>query len=374
MADPRALLIFVSGPQKGQRKALPGGIVRAGRSPSFGVHLTEDYVSREQMQFALTDDGWTVENLSVGNPTRINGKKYRTGRKVLLDTGDVLGAGMDTEILFVAPGDDAEEAYHAWLARADAVEAPEAPATAQVIGAVQPGDQTEKAVVVQPLAPEKPEEPAEAEEEQPPEPAGELTEEEEEARRRKAKVKKYTILFGVYFAVIIGFFVVLSKLRPAGPDTPRGRPPELTKLDIDEIIESSRFNRRANELACQKALHEAVRLYRAKRVDDGNLYRSIKQFKLATAYNPTGTLYDPEHSRMFLDAKKELLRAVWETYEEALRQSHARAWRKASVLFEDLLRMIPAKDHPAEQHNKLFDNIVDHSTYAKTQLARRRRR
>ena len=28
MPDPRALLIFVGGPQQSQRKALPGGIIR----------------------------------------------------------------------------------------------------------------------------------------------------------------------------------------------------------------------------------------------------------------------------------------------------------------------------------------------------------
>lgn len=370
MPDPRALLIFVAGPQEGQRKALPGGIVRAGRSPTVGVQLAEDYVSREQMQFALTDDGWTFENLSANNPTRINGKRYRTGRKVLLDTGDVIGAGIETQILFVAPGDDAEAAYNAWLGRPDATESPEGPPAAEVIGEVHSAGKPPEATVLQPLPAETPEE-AEKADQAPPEEPQELNEEQEEALRRKAKVKKYAILFSVYLAVIIGFFVVLNKVRPADPEAPGGRPPELRKLDIQEVIESNKFERRPNELASQKALMEAERLWRAKRVDEGNLYRSIKQFKLSIAYSPTRALADPEHAGMFLEAKTELLRAVWETYEEALRRTHAKAWRDAKTLFECLLRMIPAKDHPPEPQNRLFDNIVRHITYAQNQLARR---
>ena len=263
MPDPRALLIFVGGPQQSQRKALPGGIIRAGRSPAAGVQLTEDYISREQMQFTLTDDGWTLENLSAPNPTRINGKKYRKSQKVLLDTGDVIAAGLETQILFVAPGDDAEEALTAWLGRTEEAPAPEGPAEAEVIGEVEPGEAT-RAPLIQPLPAESPKQ--QQAEEEPEEEAGPLSEEEEEALKRKAKVKKYTILFSVYLTVIIAFFIILNKVRPSGPEVVRGRPRELTKLDVEEVLDA-KFDPTPNELASRKALAEALRLWRAKRVE-----------------------------------------------------------------------------------------------------------
>jgi len=368
MADPRALLIFVGGPQEGQRKALPGGIIRAGRSPTTGVQLTEDYISREQMQFTLTDDGWTIENLSSGNPTRINDKKYRKSQKVLLDTGDVIAAGLETKVLFVGPGDDAEDALNAWLGRPDEAPSPDEPRAAEVIGEADPGQPITTAPVVR-TPPAQTPEPAEPEEE--PE---DLTEEEEEALNRKAKVKKYTILFSVYLMVIIAFFIVLNKVRPPGPVVAKGRPTELTKLDVEDVLET-KIDPTPNEAASRKALAEAVRLWRAKRVDEGNLYRCIKQFKLCIAYSPSRALSDPKNARVFYEVKKELGAAVWEIYEEALRQSHAKAWRKSKILFERLLRMVPAKDHPfPEKSNRLFDNIVAHITYAQNHLTRKRTR
>ena len=77
MGGPRPELVFLSGPQAGERAVLMADIVEAGRSPSCDVHLTEQHASRRQMQFQLTPDGWAVENLSV-NRIRINGKRYNT--------------------------------------------------------------------------------------------------------------------------------------------------------------------------------------------------------------------------------------------------------------------------------------------------------
>ena len=56
-----------------------------------------------------TADGWIMENLSA-NGTAVNGRRYKADKQILLATGDVIGVGMETEILFVAGGDDPAEA------------------------------------------------------------------------------------------------------------------------------------------------------------------------------------------------------------------------------------------------------------------------
>ena len=75
----------------------------------------EEAASREHIRFLFTHDGWVMENLSA-NGTLINNKRYKRDKKILLDTGDVLGVGLETKILYVAPGDDPEEALGAWRA------------------------------------------------------------------------------------------------------------------------------------------------------------------------------------------------------------------------------------------------------------------
>ena len=76
MPQNRAVLIFVSGPQKGERLSLPGGILLAGRSASAHILLAEQYASREQFRFQFTHDGWIVENIGT-SPVKINGKKFK---------------------------------------------------------------------------------------------------------------------------------------------------------------------------------------------------------------------------------------------------------------------------------------------------------
>ena len=112
MAEPCPELIFLSGPQRGERAAILQSPAVAGRSPQAEIILREQGASREQTRFELTREGWIMENLSA-NGTRVNGKRYKAGKKILLDTGDILGVGRDTEILYVAAGDDPDTALTA---------------------------------------------------------------------------------------------------------------------------------------------------------------------------------------------------------------------------------------------------------------------
>ena len=113
MAAARPELLFVRGPQAGQRVVLTTGQAVLGRSPECDVRLEEESASRRQVQFEMTAEGVVVENLS-SQGTLISGKRYKSGKRVLLDTGDVLAAGAVTEILFVAAGDDPEAALTAY--------------------------------------------------------------------------------------------------------------------------------------------------------------------------------------------------------------------------------------------------------------------
>ena len=113
MASARARLIFVDGPQRGDEVVLADNVVLAGRDPSAGVQFTEQYASRRQLRFELAVYGWTLENLST-NPIRVNGKKYKAAKKILLATGDVIAVAAETQILFTGPDDDPRDALDAY--------------------------------------------------------------------------------------------------------------------------------------------------------------------------------------------------------------------------------------------------------------------
>jgi len=379
MPPTRAVLVFVAGPQKGQRVVLPGGVVLAGRSPSAGLRLKEEYVSREQMRFAYTDDGWIVENLSASSRMRVNGKKYKSTKRILLDTGDVLGVGSETEILFVAPEDNADEALQAHLVEAAASEESLQAIPAEVIGEVEPGQEAPpgeaiyQAVPLDDKAKAEAHAKAQAEAKLIPEVETKSEKEEIEARQRKAKLKKYGIMFAVYAVVFIALIVLLSKLRKSDGPLGPGVPGILTRDEIADAI-NAKFDRTPNKAAAEVALKEALQRYRAKAFDEGNLYRSVKQFKLAIAYSFTHALRNPGDLRIFDEAKRELLKKVIRDYENAVTYERARDWRAAKRLFEKILRIVPARSPPeAELQNKIFDNSVSHITYVQTFLTKKKR-
>ena len=108
MADPRPELIVVRGPHDGERAVLMSDQAVVGRAAECDIQIRDETVSRRQLKFLLAPGGWVVENISA-NLVRINGKKYRTGRKAFLETGDVLRIGAETDILFISPGDDPDQ-------------------------------------------------------------------------------------------------------------------------------------------------------------------------------------------------------------------------------------------------------------------------
>ena len=57
----QAELIYVKGPQAGQRASLMSAVVTVGRGQQADVQLTEEHVSRKHFQLTLTQDGWVFE-------------------------------------------------------------------------------------------------------------------------------------------------------------------------------------------------------------------------------------------------------------------------------------------------------------------------
>lgn len=358
MAMGYAELIFVAGCQEGQRSVLMSNVAVAGRSQSADVQLREEYVSREQFRLTYTTAGWVVENLS-GNPIRINGKKYKRGKRVIVETGDVVGVGVETEILFVAQGDDAEEALaacraaHAAGEPAAPAEAAQAPATAEKEG---------ERVEMPPAEDQVGEQPQEA-----PAPAAEpeavQDEESAEAVQRKAKLKKYGIMFGVYVGLLIAGAILVNWLV-RGPDTTA----PLVRLSPPQIELALRAEPRHKGLdpgAAAKALRDAKAMYQDAAVKDGNLYKSIKYFRLHLAYK-RGQFDTVEDERLYQQAVDELVDKVQIKYHNAVLFEKDKRWREARLLFEELLRVVPAKSEPEpERYNRLFDNVKDHLVYVR---------
>ena len=382
MAGNRAVLIFLAGPQRGQRVSLVGGTILAGRSPDAGLRLTEQYVSREQMQFQLSPDGWTVQCLS-SRRTRINGKKYKRGKRVLLDTGDVLSVGMETEILFVAPGDDPDAALDRYISEGGLDDEPAAAAAAEVIGVALADDvraaraagpktaEIPPATVAQP-----PPIPVAVETHQEPDEDEELSEEVLEERKRKAKLKKYLIFFLVYGGAITGVIVLVKSLQTSETTTDMpGLPRVMSKEEIREVV-NAKLNYKSDTIASAKYLLQARAFWRDRNVAIGNVYRCVKHCRVSLAYSRSGALTNPEDLSMYREAKKLLLDNVWGTYDAATTASRQGDWARAKFLFEDVQRMVPAREPPAERDDRIFRNVVKHIIFVQGKLdaAKKKRR
>lgn len=348
-------LIFVAGCQEGQRSALMSNIAVVGRSQSADIQLREEYVSREQFRLTFTTDGWVVENLS-DNPIRIDGKKYKRGKKVIVETGDVVAVGAETQILFVGHGDDAEEALaalratHAVKGGVGPAEGAEAPAPDEAEGEQAAAPPAEGEV------PEEPQEPPEGEAE------ADQVEESPEAIQRKAKLKKYGIMFGVYIGLMIGGVFVVKWLRGGGPVTTT-RLVFLKRRQIERTLRAEPKRKRRNPIAAGKMLQQAKAKYRDAAVVDGNLYKSVKYFKLHLAYQQ-GPFVNVDDERLYDRAMDELVEKVQKKYENAVLFEKNKEWRKASLLFDELHRIVAAKGEPEpEEKNLIFDNVTRHLVY-----------
>ena len=333
-----AELVFVEGPQEGQRTLLTSSTMVAGRSPQSDLTLDEPYVSRRQFQFTNTTEGWVVENIS-DTPIRINGKKYKRGKKILLDTGDVISVGMATEILFVSGSDQAQQAMDEYR-------------LANPEGEPEPA---EKPAVKTP----KPKRTEKSRKSKPPEPKTD----------RSDKLQKYAVMFTIYLVVIVAGAIFLKMHLSTRSKTSTDAPGRLTLPQIERILKAPVGTKIMVKdlLAANNALEQARQTYHDAAVKDGNLYKSVKYFKLYLAYK-RGTFEERRDEQMFRLATSELVDKVQHKYRNAVIHEKDKNWLQARMLFEELLRIVPAKDKPhPEPDNAIFDNIKEHFVYVRNQ-------
>jgi hypothetical protein len=341
-------------------------IVTVGRGQQADVQLTEEHVSRKHFQLTLTEDGWVFENISTLR-SRVNGKKYKSGKKIILDTGDVIAVGSATELLFVATGDDTEAALIAYRqsgARKGKPRSAAAPAPAAVAD-----QQMEPSGTPQPDGAEVLEEikPAAAVEE---EEEAELDSEELAALEQKAKYKKYGTVFGVYIALLVVFVVVLVTLVPRrGPRREDGKPDLMNRDQIENAI-TVKLRKDRNPVEAGNALDKALLALEDTHEID-YLYRSLYWFKLSRAY---GAVLSTEDDKHFNSVKKLLTTQVQERYFNACAQEGDHKYVIAFNLFQRLLKMLPLIDRQDEK-NEFRKNIRAHMAYInrKQQSANRRR-
>ncbi len=317
-----------------------------GRGSGADVLFSEEFISRSQARYEHLQAGPTLENLSVRG-TWINGKRYKSGKQVLLETGDLIGAGQDTQILFVAAGDDPETAlaiYREYIA------------TGRDAFGRRPSP--EKA------APEPLPEPPE------PEPSGEEDDQqargEAESRRpsemsaaervdaeQKARRRKIAIGLGIYLGAIIVIAIIL-KARTAGKDESLPIPPRLTGEKIAEFIRTP-VRRTPNPLREEEELEKAVGLYQQYGLSDSyHLYDCLGAFKEALAYNGKGYFDKPEHDQMYRAVLNRLTEMVKSRYDNAYLLEMAGEWEQAEREFFEILRIY------RDQSGELFENIQAH--------------
>lgn len=350
MSDPRPELIFISGPQKDQRAVIMKNVVILGRSPSADIVIAEEHASRRQVRFEVADDGWIVENLSK-NPIQINGKKYKPGKQVLLETGDVLGVGLETEILFVDAGDDPDIALSAWL---DTHAEPE-PVEIAPDTAVEP-----------PPEPEPLEHPsAETPKSEPPKTAEIEKTEDPIAAERKAKMKKYAIGGAIYLAAMIVLVVVLVSMKKDGTIGPKGQPRRLTNEQIEEALDYKITDKPESLVSAQEELKNAINYYQTIDDKDGNLYLCVRSFKLYLAYSETHVFEKSHHEDMYKRANSELVDQVVKVYRSAYITEKKKLYYEAREIFRMLRQILPEWERGNPVSDVIRANVNKHVEYCK---------
>ena len=420
MPEPRPELIVVSGHQAGQRAVLMNDVGFVGRSSHCDMQIHEPFISRRHVKFQLAPGGWIVENTSP-KAIRVNGKKYMMGRKAFLETGDVLAVGAYTEILFVSQDADPEETLQRYRQAHPASQQPLAPLPvppefAADAPLTQEDDQ-EPLAPIQPVGPAGPDARVAAPPPRVPPPAPPPARvppptpvslamatpgpaEEEEAlndsdvvvemlddvlaptaedilaQERKAKLKKYGILFGIYAVVLVVGIALISHLRNRGEnddERPSGTVPQLTEEDISDVLRVQMPPRSNNATLAQDHLEQARRKF-VERRRKGNRYLCVQNYKLYLAYGGlNGTrAFTVNDERQYQLVLSELIDEVTRRYENAYVLLRDGNLEDARDEFRDVEERVPVRDSPTEDTgNIVFVNVQENLNYINRQLQQR---
>ncbi len=308
-----------------------------------------------------TPDGWIVENLT-DRPMKINGKKYRQGKQVLLETGDAIAIGAETVLLFVDVGDDPAEVLGAWKGEHPA---PARPAAAEPTAVAVPtpaaGGQPQPA----PAAPA-------------PMPVSPVDDEpdDDEVAARKAKLKKYAIGLGVYLALMAVVVVMLSTLGGKGEREDLSQPSRLTNQQLEDAFFSP-LSRSPNAVAADRHLEKARQYFENRTASPENLYLCVLHYRLFRAYcRPSERVFQPRDERSYKIVRGELLDTISRSYNDAWVYENGQRWKDAYSEYERLLQYVPVdvvtEFSDSEVQDVFIENITAHLRYVSRNLRKRR--
>jgi hypothetical protein len=353
----RPELLFVRGPQEGERAVLMKALSTAGRWEGCDVRMAEGSISRRHLQFETTPDGCQLEMLSPRG-ARVNGKKHKPGSKILLDTGDLIRVGAETELLFVAAGDEPADA----LARYRQ--------TRPAGGAERPG--TSPPGGPPPLPPG-----ASSAGGQPATGAAKTapvhTDEAARSAARRKKVRLYAILGCVYAAAMVALIVFLA-LRQKKSEGTAGEPPLLSDKAIETAITEPLVRTTSESLGNDK-LREALAYFENRKFRLNGLQKCVKAFKLHLAYTRKLDFDDPDDSSRRQAASDEFIHKIKEIYHEAWFREKARFWQGANQKWEELREAIADDGSDGgwdtASYKDLMENVLRHAAFTRSNMSRR---
>jgi len=351
MATPGPELIHMAGPQAGERSAVLASPAVVGRSSQAEVQMAEQFISRQHLQFTYTRDGWVMEILS-SNGAWINGKRFKPNKKILLDTGDVIQIGRQTELLYVQPDDDPDLALAAWRSEKGAPAEAKPPAGEGEATEAAPDEAA--APEAQDLPPEADEQPADSEDSE-----------------RKTRSRRLAIIAGGSVVGTIALIALLSTLKTEEGPVSIAQVPRLSATEIEEILRS-RPERLPDALAAEQELAQARAMYENRGLRRGDLYRCVVHFKLNLAYRNSRVFSDLRDGPKFEKAMQELVGEVTQKYHTAWAYAKSENWSRAARGFRELLDILPADQRrDPEVYDKLLANIRAHLSLADRNIAKR---
>lgn len=331
-------LVFLAGPQKGQIVALKKSPSIVGRGADADVLLSEEFASRKHFRYEASHDGPVVENLSEKG-TWINGKRYKSGKQIILETGDVIGVGTDTQLLFVAAGDDAGTAVATFRETVAASGKNAFGKVAQDAPTPAPRDM--------PPVPDDTDEPA------PFRPVV-LSPGDEAATEKRRRKRKITIGLAIYGILILGLVVALSVRRGKAPGNSQPMPAELKERQISDALAAPLAGIQPNPLTAAQKLETALGLYRQSDSGQGKqLYTVLRAFKEARAYSGQPFFAEPAHDLIYNKVLDGFTRYFIDAYRNACLAEMSHQWFEAEVKFNQLLNIV-------EDETMLRDNLQKH--------------
>lgn len=331
-------LVFVRGPQKGQRFELSKTMSVLGREPGCEVLVQDEYASRQHARVVVEGNRVRIVNVSP-NGTRVNG---RAAEQVTLSHGDVISIGLECEIRF---------------------EAPDAPAATRGVPS-GPVDTTRVLPSVPSVgAGRKP-----------------ADEPDKKAPPKKPRMMMY---LGGYLVGVVVLFIVLSLLRSDAP----GMPPAargLSDTELARMIDAPIKGLAASDNGARETTLDACRKYEQWKTGTtsvSHLYGTLTDFKTALAYRGNEPDFGVElYTLTGVDGGKvkvdDLYREVRDAFYDQVRCAYKNAYvlqrsgqyRRAQEQYQAMLKLVP------DQQNEIHRHVLKQLNYVVAAMREQRER